>query len=160
TLLGTTGPDGSFPHPRQAKVDHPPRVQVVATAEGYGPAFSDPSVRDGAKVLKLVKDDVPIRGRVLDIQGRPVAGAAGQVVGILWHPSGKLDEWLDRLKTEKAAYTVQYAMLRWWASDDVPSFYPSVVADKEGRFTLRGIGRERVASLLVSGPGIETTFEY
>src|SRR5262249_14420751 len=106
------------------------------------------------------KDDVPIRGRVLDIQGRPVAGASVQVVGILWHPSGRLDEWLERLKTEKAAYPAQYAMLRWWANDDVPSFYPPVVAAKDGRCTLRGIGGEWVAWLRVSGPGIETTFEY
>ena len=39
------------------------------------------------KVLRLVKDDVPIRGRVIDIQGRPVAGATVQLVGILWHSS-------------------------------------------------------------------------
>ena len=45
------------------------------TAEGYGPAFVDPSVGDGMKVLRLARDDVPIRGRVIDIQGRPVAGA-------------------------------------------------------------------------------------
>jgi hypothetical protein len=34
------------------------------------------------------------------------------------------------------------------------------VADREGRFTLKGVGRERIAALLVSGPGIETLFEY
>ena len=39
-----------------------------------------------AWVLHLAKDDVPIRGRVIDIQGRPVAGATIKVVGILRHP--------------------------------------------------------------------------
>ena len=30
------------------------------------------------------------------------------------------------------------------------------MADREGRFTLKGVGRERIAALLISGPGIET----
>ncbi len=34
------------------------------------------------------------------------------------------------------------------------------MADREGRFTLKGVGRERIAALLVGGPGIETLFEY
>ena len=46
------------------------------------------------------------------------------------------------------------------ASDDLPPLFPAVKADEQGRFTLRGIGRERIASLLISGPKIETTYEY
>jgi len=172
-----TGPDGSFrlsPDDAKAALDGKARLVVtpddakaalrkarfVVTAEGCGPAFVEQSTGDGMKVLHLVKDDVPIRGRVIDIQGRPVAGATIQVVGILWYPVGNLDEWLSALKTEKAAYPVQYRMLRSWYSDDIPSIFPAVTADREGRFTLTGIGRERIASLLVSGPGIETRLEF
>ena len=66
----------------------------------------------------------------------------------------------DALKREKVAYPVQYRMLRSWSSDDIPSLFPAVVADRDGRFTLKGVGRERIASLLVAGPGIETRFEF
>ena len=41
----------------------------------------------------------------------------------------------------------------------IPSLFPAIKADREGRFTLKGIGRERIVSLLVSGPGVETRFE-
>jgi protocatechuate 3,4-dioxygenase beta subunit len=160
-FLAETGPDGSVrlsPDVTKAAMDR--QEQVLATAEGSGPAFADPSVGDGMKLLRLVRDDVPIRGRVLDVEGRPVAGASVQVVSILWHPSGKLDEWLDALKAEQVAFPVQYRLLRWWSSDDVPSLHPAVETDGQGRFTLKGIGRERVVSLLISGPGIETRFEY
>ncbi|MDR3620620.1 MAG: M56 family metallopeptidase [Paludisphaera borealis] len=160
TPLGATGPDGSFRHPGQAGLDGEAKSQMVATAEGYGPAFADPSAQDAVKDLKLVKDDVPIQGHVLDVDGRPVAGATVSVIGVLWSPSGKLDEWLAALKTEKSAYPVQYRTLRWWAHDDVPFFFPPVIADKDGRFTIRGVGRERIASLLIEGPGVGTTFEY
>jgi BlaR1 peptidase M56 len=158
-LLGTTGPDGSFKYPKQSVPEGDQLQQVVVMADGYGPAFVDPSMADGAKVLRLVKDDVSIKGRILDIQGQPVAGATVQVVGLLWPPSAKLDAWLEALKSEKVAFPVQY-LLRDWSSDDIPSLFPAVTTDHDGRFTLRGIGRERIVSLLVSGPHIETRFEY
>jgi BlaR1 peptidase M56/Carboxypeptidase regulatory-like domain len=165
-LLTRTGPDGSFrlsPAEAKAVLDHtaPPGYtpQIVVTAEGWGPAFVDPSVGDGSQRIRLVKDDVPIRGRLIDLQGRPVAGATVQLVGILWHPSGNLDEWLKALKTAKAEDPVTYQTMRHWASDEIPSMFPAVVTtDRDGRFTIKGVGRERVASLLVTGPGIETLF--
>ena len=108
-LLTRTGPDGSFrlsPADTRAALDHTVPTgyapQIVVTAEGCGPAFVDSSVGDGMKRIRLVKDDVPIRGRLIDLQGRPVVGATIQLVGILWHPSGNLDEWLKALKTAKA----------------------------------------------------------
>jgi len=160
-LVTRTGPDGSFRlSPDDAKAALDRKARFVVTAEACGPAFVDPSTGDGMKVLHLVKDNVPIRGRVLDIQGRPVAGATIQLVGILRPNSGTLDEWLDALKRLRAAIPVQEGMLRGWASDNIPSIFPAVTADREGRFTLTGIGRERIATLLVIGPGIETRFEF
>jgi beta-lactamase regulating signal transducer with metallopeptidase domain len=155
-----TDATGSFrltPEDVKAAMDR--QAQFVVMAEGYGPAFTDPSVGDGMKVIHLVKDDVPIRGRLLDIQGQPVAGATVQLAGFLWYPFGNLDKWLEALKTEKAFYSVEYKMLRSWASDDLPSLFPAITTDREGRFTLKGVGRERIVSLLISGPRIETRFE-
>ncbi len=159
-LLATSGADGSFQCPRPPAPASRQEDQFVALAEGYGPAIADPSELRPESVLKLVQDDVPLRGRVLDFQGRPVPGATIQVVSLLWPKSGTLDDWIEKLKVEKSAYSVQYQMLGWWASDDIPSFLPAVTADKEGRFTINGLGRERIAALLISGPGIETRFEY
>jgi|GEM_PF-3416297 len=160
-LLTRTGPDGAFRLPAvDAKVAPEKRGMVVALADGFGPALEEPPAGGLAEKYRLVKDDVPIRGRVLDVQGRPVAGAKVQLVGILWHPSGSLDAWLDALKAEQVAYPVQYRLLRQWAADDLPSLFPAVEAGADGRFTLQGVGRERVALLLVSGPGVETRFEF
>ncbi len=160
-LLTRTGPDGSFRlSPEDMKAARDGSAQLVVMAEGFGPAFLEPAAGDAAPVLRLARDDVPIRGRVIDIQGRPVAGATIDVVGILRPKSGTLDEWLDALKRERAAYPVQSRMLRYWSGDDIPALFPTVVADREGRFTLKGVGRERIAALFVGGPGIETLFEY
>ena len=165
--LAETGPDGVFPLASdlaKAATDH--ELNIVAMVDGYGPAFgfgpafADPAVVvDGMKRLQLVRDDVPIRGRVLDIEGRPVAGASVQLVGIRWPLTGTLDEWLAVLKAEKEANTTTNRLLRSWSSDDIPPLFPGVTTDAKGRFTLQGVGRERVAMLVISGPGIETRFE-
>ena len=49
---------------------------------------------------------------MIDINGQGVAGASIQLVGILWHPSGKLDEWLAALDAEKVAYPVTYRLFK------------------------------------------------
>ena len=178
-LLTRTGPDGSFrlsSADARAVLDHTAPLgftpQIVVMAEGCGPAFVDSSVGDDWKRIRLVKDDVPIRGRLIDLQGRPVVGATIQLVGIFWHPSGNLDKWLKGLKTAKGAdpakgrrgyfQTETFRLTRYWASDEIPSMFPAAVAttDRDGRFTIKGVGRERIASLLVSGPRIETFFAF
>jgi hypothetical protein len=45
--------------------------------------------------LRLVPDDVPIRGRVLDTQGRPISGVAVKVAAIEDPPAGNLDALLE-----------------------------------------------------------------
>jgi RNA polymerase sigma factor (sigma-70 family) len=109
-------------------------VFVVAAAKGYGPAWarlSDFEKKD--RTLRLVNDDIPVQGRVRDLEGRPVAGAAVQVVRIRAHDG---EDWLEQN--------------RWGGLPE------KVTTGKDGRFTLTGLGRDRVASLLVSGPAIET----
>ena len=53
-------------------------AEIAAVAPGYGPAWltaeSLLKLEEGTASWRLVRDDVPIRGRVLDSQGRPVAG--------------------------------------------------------------------------------------
>ena len=50
--------------------------KVVAWAPGFGPAFPETFARDVTedKPIPLVRDDVPITGRVVDLEGRPVSG--------------------------------------------------------------------------------------
>ena len=57
------------------------KAQIAAAAPGFAMAWVDAGslVKGGEATLRLVRDDVPIRGRVLDTQGRPVAGATVQL---------------------------------------------------------------------------------
>jgi len=148
TVRAMTGPDGHFDF-TFAKQDiaevgqwtanstpEPWRhAVIVAAAPGYGGTWSkiaqsqmvnSPRVEKGELVLRLVKDDVPVRGRVRDLEGRPVAGATVQVKNI------------DLL----------YGCL-WEGLSE------KVTTGEDGWFILTGIGRGRTATLRIAAPTIQ-----
>jgi hypothetical protein len=127
---------------------------LLATAPGFGPEFVPLRLQSEKDVrLKLVRDDVPIRGRIIDIQGRPVAGATVRPTDIKIPNSGDLTEFLKELPDGEQAPLVESKRLRHW-SGAVTAFIPEVTTDKEGRFAMSGVGRERMLEVLVTGPTI------
>ncbi len=154
---------------------------VIGTKEGYGPAggraayfettgklaqeAAEQTKRQpekGGNVLRLASDDVPIRGRILDIEGRPVAGALVRAVNIWEAPDGNLDIWEKAAKERDTDHWNLFGVLRPITFSQTligerPSAAPAVQTDAAGWFTLKGVGRERLADLVISGPRIETT---
>ena len=49
-------------------------IHLIATAEGFGPGWTRLADAKGDVELRLVPDDVPIEGRLLTLEGRPLAG--------------------------------------------------------------------------------------
>ncbi len=137
-------------------------VRVVAIAEGHAPGGSDslePDVNHELTV-RLARDDVPVVGRLVDLEGRPVAGGTVHVESIDGPPGGSLAPWIvatsDRRSTEYEASSRHLRRLRLTGHDGLPAV-PDATTDSNGRFTVHGIGRERVASLRVQAPTIRTT---
>jgi RNA polymerase sigma factor (sigma-70 family) len=139
----------------------------MAVAEGFGlglpPLGAEGGFADKEVTLRLA-DDVPLDGRVLDLQGKPVAGATVRVRGIRVPRDGDLESFQDALQTHKAGYDVQNGMLAGLHNDgsgiDFDSLFAPIISDADGRFRLRGIGRERVADVLIEGPTIESKYVY
>ncbi|MGD9855903.1 MAG: M56 family metallopeptidase, partial [Planctomycetaceae bacterium] len=153
---------------------------LVAIAEGYGFAeqsslvfettgqaverlspqarqWYDQQFKDAEPVLRLVNDDVPVRGRVVNTEGQPVAGARVTADNFWYNDEGTLDAWEAAAKEDKADfYSLRQHTPHTTNGPQMQSVIPDVTTGADGRFTLRGIGRERVAQLLISGPGIET----
>ncbi len=114
------------------------QTYVVAAAEGHGFAWA--RVRPeaaGDLTLRLVPDDVPIRGRVLDLEGKPVAGVTVRIDDELQVPAGGT----GLTSLQSAAFA---------------TLFPPVKTGADGRFQINGIGRERAATLRVEGPTIAT----
>jgi RNA polymerase sigma factor (sigma-70 family) len=155
-----TGADGRFRFslPR-TEVDQ--AESVVAVAPGLGPDWvSLKKAVDGELTLRLVKDDVPIQGRILDLEGRPIAGATIRLIRVRKMPAGDLTPWIEALQAKPGdRNAVGHVHVRYerilssvWGVLGVPR---SVLTDAEGRFRLTGFGREREVRLQVEGPGIE-----
>src|SRR5262249_26503962 len=108
---------------------------VVAAARGYGPAWASlERIEKGGLTLRLARDDVPIKGHVVDLQGRPVAGA--------------------RIGVERVATAGQDEHHSLW--QPVWLGLPKEVGtDKDGRFSLSSVGRDRTVVLHINGPTIE-----
>lgn len=130
-------------------------VYVVAVAEGHGPGIAivgDPAQAEKL-ILRLAKDEVPIKGRVLDLQGKPVAGVTVRVDGIGVPKKGDLTEFLEDLKGGSGGNDAESNFL---TTVEFSHFCPPVKTGADGRFQIRGIGGERLAQLTISGPTIET----
>jgi hypothetical protein len=84
------------------------------------------------------------------LQGKPLAGAAVRVVGLRVPSEGDLTPWLTALEANKQdAYPIEARYLR-----QIPASFPPVVTDAEGRFEIKGVGRERLVHLVMEGPTI------
>ncbi|HEX2476760.1 MAG TPA: carboxypeptidase-like regulatory domain-containing protein, partial [Lacipirellulaceae bacterium] len=109
--------------------------------------------------ISLPADDVPLRGRIVDIDGAPVAGAKVHLREIsdpksdtraVFHGEnvdGEDAVWRRRLMD----------MLMQFAPPQLAEVFRPVTADAEGRFTFHGLGRDRLVELLVEGERIEST---
>jgi protocatechuate 3,4-dioxygenase beta subunit len=149
----TSGPDGRFrfadPRSELDKGAAKSPYQVMAVGTGHGCDWVAVGSAKEELTLRLVKD-VPVRGRILDPDGRPVAGARLRVLSVLAAKSGDLGGYLESIR-KGAAHT----FAKSWAGS-LPGQPAVVTTGADGRFTLAGIGRERVVRLHLDGPAIAT----
>ncbi len=70
---------------------------VVALAPGFGPGWVSGALKAGAAgelTIRLVEDGPPIEGRIVDLEGRPVAGARVKVER-LWFARTERDPYVE-----------------------------------------------------------------
>jgi RNA polymerase sigma factor (sigma-70 family) len=156
--LGKSGADGRFivAVPNALNAGY-----LCASADGAGLDFQElnPGAVASGIELRLVKDH-EIHGRLLDTQGKAVQGASARVRDLFVYEHDSLDAFLSGWKK------------RYWLSflERGGEFFTgrknisgtsihATTTDAEGRFTIRGIGAERIMTLRFSGAGIATA-EY
>jgi len=143
-------------------------MSLLATANRFGPdAFQEVdrvNVDDEIK-LTLVKDTVPLQGRVLDLESRPIAGVRLRVRSIRTAASD-LDAWIAKARNNPPAIPddfrkrakvrqqiVYFPSEKGIEVEGLPMF-PAVTTDAHGRFRLDGLGPDRFISLELDGPSV------
>jgi len=121
-------------------------------------------ILSGSATFQLVADDTPLTGRVVNIDGQPVAGAKLKVAKLIDGGKEGLDAW-EKAARKKGTdyYQLQYLLLNTLGNDiggTTLDYLPTAFTDKNGQFNFKGLGRDRIVKLLISGPGIATSIVY
>jgi RNA polymerase sigma factor (sigma-70 family) len=159
----TTDADGRFDFSgnvyRNAPMrDLPPLLVLTAHVPGYGPAAVAMESPDELKeyTLRLVKDDVPLRGRILNLEGRPVAGVTVRPITVVANAAGDLDRLIKAAETNTWTDLPNAFKPNLVFSAAAAGLTQTTTTGRDGKFTLSGFGRERIVVLRLDGPTIET----
>jgi RNA polymerase sigma factor (sigma-70 family) len=155
--VATAAADGSF-HCTIKPTDRgvPDLRTLVARAPGFGADWVNVNQLSPNRpvTLRLVPDDVPVRGRFVDMEGRPVPGATVTVKAVHASASGSLDAFLREWRTFPGQALDQVRKATY--SPFAAGLPVKLTSDKDGRFEIQGVGRGRVLSLLFEARGTET----
>lgn len=156
--VGTTDAQGRFEVTLSPSF---PRIYLIAHHKGYGIdwlEFTDRQATSPQKeqVLRLCKD-TPISGRVVNTEGKPLEGVKVAPVAILVPPNDKLDDMLARFdKGFQDALSTPTKRIYL----PLEHILGTTTTDREGRFTVEGLGAERLVSVLVTGKDIARSAPY
>jgi RNA polymerase sigma factor (sigma-70 family) len=164
-LRATSDSDGRFQFriaksyfARQLVVEPWQYAIVFAVADGLGLGFSNSEQPDCDRELTIPmpRDDAPLAGRLVDLEGRPVSGASVRVTTISAPPGGDLTPFLNAGRDSKVRiYELKSKYLQKEVRSALDSgFIRPVTSGPDGRFLIRGIGRERMVDLEIEGPAI------
>jgi RNA polymerase sigma factor (sigma-70 family) len=145
-----SGGDGRFRFPVGKSERAAAGTQVLASAPGRGPdwvALEGTGPVTGL-TLRLVKD-VPVSGRFLDPDGRPVAGVTLTLTGVSAPRGDDVGGYAGAVRKGDWGYTFGK---RWIGP--LPGQPAVLTTGADGRFKLAGVGRERVVRFDFEGPGI------
>lgn len=161
----TTDVDGRFEFkaPKSRYVN--PNTVVAATTANHGIGWvqAPPFLRRGNGTprptrtddltIRVVKDDVPITGQIVNLEGKPVPGATLTVSQINAAPKDDLGPWLEAIKSKKG---LSGKLEEEYLPEMTFAIAPKVTTDAQGRFKLTGIGTNRLVTVRLEGPTIAT----
>jgi RNA polymerase sigma factor (sigma-70 family) len=139
-------------------------AEVIAVAEGHGIGLAPPSRGKSAPradlTVRLAQDDVPLRGRIVDLQGKPIAGATVRVRGVIAPIKEDLSAFVKALSDKQelfpSVHEHAFGPLEGLGANNLGTLFPRASTDADGLFQFQGIGRERLVHLRIEGPTIIT----
>jgi RNA polymerase sigma factor (sigma-70 family) len=131
---------------------------LVATADGYGPDGIDAEkLAKGEITLRLARD-LPIAGRVLDLEGRSVKDVSVSVRYIEIPAENDLTPVLKSIHRD--GNRIFHHPMRYVSVGSHSGIIAPVKTDAQGRFRITGVGAERVVEVWIEAPTIEHRVAY
>jgi hypothetical protein len=139
-------------------------AEIIAVAAGHAIGLVPHAPGTAAPrtdlTVRLPRDDVPLQGRIVDLEGKPVAGVTVRVRGLIVPRKEDLSAFVQALNDKQELFPPvhehAFGPLEGLDGNNIGTLFPKVTTDADGRFQFQGIGRERFVSLRIEGPTIVT----
>jgi hypothetical protein len=177
--LGTSGADGSYrfevPEKKLRRLVLPGfrfaenQASLIAVADGHGAAWTELRSVKGDRYGEMKPEyahdfrlaaDSPIAGKVVDADGKPVAGVIVGVNAVFELGDGRWHKMPAAIKAgDVNLMTRQECDPSNWFTPLYPTAWRTIrpaTTDAEGRFRVTGVGGKRAVRLNVNGPGIRS----
>jgi RNA polymerase sigma factor (sigma-70 family) len=155
--VGAAGKDGRFAvEMPQTRTPSGKLTWLAARAPGFGVDFVALNDRTANTDVELrLPADLPIRGRVIDLQGKPVVGATVRLNALSVYGADTVEPFLAGLlkRPDLRSYGAPSTRAMWGGTRQLLT----ATTGKDGRFVFTGAGAERVVDLRIAGPGIAQT---
>ncbi|MCA9141108.1 MAG: carboxypeptidase regulatory-like domain-containing protein, partial [Planctomycetales bacterium] len=140
-----------------------PRMAVSSALSEFGPGWEIfGRIKDPDSVTIRLVEDLPVSGKILDQQGRPVVGATVSIQSLHRAEDENLDGFLQANRDQPTRvwlyerdsmfYLSPEAVLKLRGITDQRR--PSTTTDQSGAFTFGGFGKERSMLVAIDGPGM------
>ncbi|MDR3623314.1 MAG: carboxypeptidase regulatory-like domain-containing protein [Paludisphaera borealis] len=116
------------------------------------PEASEPTEAAPLEEARTLAADVPITGRIVDLEGRPVAGVVVSVEGVQTPKTGDVSPWIEAVRKGEPPWLAN-RRVEW---ETTPSKHKGreEKTDADGRFRLDGLEADGIVHLIVRGETI------
>src|SRR5579883_271538 len=134
---------------------------IVVKAARFVFAWHSVAKQQTDLTLRVAADDMPLTGRIIDLQGKPLAGLHVTAWSVSAPETGDLTPFVKALQSHESFYEA--------LSKHVPNrlqnpfnwrprvpLLPATTTDANGSFRLNGFAKEQLVELRIEGPAIET----
>jgi RNA polymerase sigma factor (sigma-70 family) len=128
-------------------------ARVIATAPKYGVGWIELEPGAGREdvTIRLVEDDMPITGQIVDLEGKPIKNVTLTVWQIHEAKGNDAGPWAQAALAKKG---LVLELEKQFFPRYVTAICPTATTGTDGKLRLDGIGRNRLVRGILEGPGI------